>query len=181
MKLLGEVHVPHPPSSRAEGRAAHVERWRIALISDTHGLLRPQAEDFLRGAAHIVHAGDIGPEDVVVRLRALAPLTIVRGNNDRAPWAASIRDREHLTTGGLGLLVIHDRAQLDADRLADAVHVVVSGHSHKASIEPAHGRLFINPGSAGPRRFRLPVSVGELVVDYGGVTARLYELELARG
>lgn len=137
---------------------------RIGLISDTHGLLRPEAEAFLHGCHRIVHAGDIGHAGILERLAAIAPVTAVRGNNDTGTWAEAIREHELLDAGGVRLYVIHDLAQLDIDTSAMGVHVVVSGHSHKPMVASRNGVLFVNPGAAGPRRFKLPVSVGELLV-----------------
>jgi len=151
-------------------------RWRIGLVSDTHGLLRDEAVDFLRGCDHVVHGGDIGSAAVLDRLRGLAPLTAVRGNNDRGDWAATLGQTEWLQFGDLRLLAIHDLAQLDVDPAAAGVRVVVSGHSHRPSVDEHDGVLWVNPGSAGPRRFTLPVSIGELIVDGTGVSARLVEL-----
>lgn len=150
---------------------------RVALISDTHGLLRPLATDFLRGSDHIVHGGDIGDQLILDRLAAIAPLTAVRGNNDRAAWAQSLRDSETVQIGEIRLHAIHDLAALDIDPLAAGIRVVVSGHSHKPSIAERGGVLYVNPGSAGPRRFRLPVAVAELLVDGVTVRARIVEID----
>ena len=149
---------------------------RIGLISDTHGLLRPEALAFLRGCDHIVHGGDIGNAGILDELRAIAPLTVVRGNNDRGAWAEAIAETEWLQLGSLWLLAIHDLAQLDIDPPAAGVRVVVSGHSHQPLQEERDGVLYLNPGSAGPRRFRLPVSVGELRVDGDILSGRVVEL-----
>lgn len=150
---------------------------RIGLISDTHGLLRPEALAFLKGSDLIVHAGDIGGPDILQALAAIAPLTVVRGNNDRGPWAASIRETEWLQAAGINLYAIHDLAQLDVDPAAAGIQVVVSGHSHQPLVDRREGVLYVNPGSPGPRRFRLPVSIGELLVDDGGrIDARTVEL-----
>jgi len=149
---------------------------RIGLISDTHGLLRPEALAFLQGCDHIVHGGDIGGAAILDTLRGIAPLTVVRGNNDRGAWAEALAETEWLQLGGLWLLAIHDLAQLGIDAPAAGVRVVVSGHSHQPLQEERDGVLWINPGSAGPRRFRLPVSVGELRVEGGTVSGRIVEL-----
>src|SRR5688572_3755600 len=133
---------------------------RIGLISDTHGLLRPEAKTFLRGCDHIVHGGDIGNAGVLEELAVLAPVTAVRGNNDFGTWAEAIRETELVTFGDVHLYAIHDLAQLDIDPGAAGVRAVVSGHSHKPLVEERDGVLFVNPGSAGPRRFKLPISVG---------------------
>lgn len=149
---------------------------RIGLISDTHNLLRPQALAFLHGCDHIVHAGDICEPAVLRQLQAIAPLTAVRGNNDHGPWAQALRETELVQLAGIWLYVIHDLGELDIDPAAAGVRVVVSGHSHKPLTQERDGVLFVNPGSAGPRRFTLPISIGELVVDEGDVSVRTLEL-----
>ncbi len=150
---------------------------RIALISDTHNLLRPHAVAFLQGSDHIVHAGDICEPGVLRQLEAIAPLTAVRGNNDHGHWATTLRETELVQLGGVWLYVIHDLSDLDIDPGAAGVRVVVSGHSHRPGVEERDGVLFVNPGSAGPRRFTLPISAGELVVQDGRVlSTRTQEL-----
>src|SRR6185503_10286787 len=138
---------------------------RVGLISDTHGLLRPEAVAFLRGSDFIVHAGDIGDAKVLGELRALAPVTAVRGNNDRGAWAEGIAESEVLQVGEVFIHVLDDLAQLDLDPAAAGLQVVVSGHSHHPLIEERDGVLYVNPGSAGPRRFKLPIAVAELQVE----------------
>lgn len=137
---------------------------RVGLISDTHGLVRPEALAFLRGCAHIVHAGDIGGGEVLARLANLAPVTAVLGNNDRGDWARSIPASDCVEIAGQFVHVVHDIGDLDIDPASVGIGVVVSGHSHRPKAEIREGVLYLNPGSAGPRRFTLPVSVGELVV-----------------
>jgi uncharacterized protein len=149
---------------------------RVGLISDTHDLLRPQAIDFLRGSDFIIHAGDICDSMIIDELTRIAPLTVVRGNNDRGEWADVLPDTELIKIGGIFIHVIHDLAQLDIDPNAAGVQVVVSGHSHKPAIERRGGVTFVNPGSAGPRRFKLPISVAELIIAGLSVSARLVEL-----
>jgi len=149
---------------------------RIGLISDTHDLLRPQAIDFLRGSDFIIHAGDICDSTVIDELARIAPVTVVRGNNDRGTWANALPETELVKFGGIFIHVIHDLSQLDIDPNGAGVRVVVSGHSHKPVIEHRDGVVFVNPGSAGPRRFKLPISVAELVVAGGLVSARIVEL-----
>jgi putative phosphoesterase len=149
---------------------------RIGLISDTHGLLRPEALDFLAGSDHIVHGGDIGGPDILERLAAIAPLTVVRGNNDTAAWAKSIPETARLELGGIGVYVIHDIKELDIDPGAAGVRVVVSGHSHKPACAERGGVLYVNPGSAGRRRFSLPIAAAELLVEDGHVEVRLVTL-----
>jgi putative phosphoesterase len=149
---------------------------RIALISDTHGLLRPEALDFVRGADHIVHAGDICDPAILEALAAIAPLTAVRGNNDHGAWAERLPATALLPLGDVLLYAIHDLAEIDLDPPAAGVHAVVSGHSHKPLVRTRDGVVYVNPGSAGPRRFKLPISVGELFVADGAVTARTVTL-----
>jgi len=153
---------------------------RIGLISDTHGLLRPEAISFLRGCDRIVHGGDIGDAGVLDGLSSLAPVTAVRGNNDKGGWAERLAETEFVQIGGVCIYALHDIAQLDIDPSGAGVQVVVSGHSHKPSIERRDGVLYVNPGSAGPRRFKLPISVAELVIADGAVSARVVELAVSQ-
>ena len=146
---------------------------RVGLISDTHGLLRPEALSFLRGADHIIHAGDIGTPEILEELRVLAPVTAVRGNNDRGAWARSVPDRANFQAGEVTIHVLHDVSEL---KLQPGVRVVVSGHSHKPRIEERDGVLYVNPGSAGPRRFTLPIALGELKISGASVRAHIREL-----
>jgi putative phosphoesterase len=148
----------------------------VGLISDTHDLLRPEAEEFLRGSDRIVHAGDVCSPEILAALEELAPVTAVRGNNDRGPWAERLRATELVQIGEIFVYVIHDLAGLDIDLNAAGVQVVVSGHSHKPLVERRDGILYVNPGSAGRRRFKLPIAVGELAIDGTAVTARTVEL-----
>jgi putative phosphoesterase len=152
---------------------------RIGLLSDTHGLLRPEALEFLRGSDFIVHAGDIGDASVLDTLRMLAPVTAVRGNNDRDGWALAIAETEVLRVDEVSIHVLHDLAQLDLDPAAAGYRVVVSGHSHQPRIEERGGVLYVNPGSCGPRRFKLPIAVGELRISGNSVKPKLVELKLA--
>ena len=145
---------------------------RIGLISDTHGLLRPEALKFLRGADHIIHAGDIGAPEVLEQLREVAPVTAVRGNNDRERWARSLPSTVTVELGGVRIHVLHDLSELERAR----GRVVVTGHSHKPKVEERDGVLYVNPGSAGPRRFTLPVAAGELRIEGSSVRARIKEL-----
>jgi len=151
--------------------------FRVGLISDTHSLLRPEAKAFLQGSDYIVHAGDICDPRILEALAALAPVTAVRGNNDRGPWAQQLRETEFIKVGEVLIHVIHDLAQLAIEPGALGVQVVVSGHSHKPRVEQRNGVLYVNPGSSGPRRFRLPIAVGELLVDGSSVSARIIEFE----
>lgn len=152
--------------------------FRIGLISDTHGLLRPEAAAFLQGSDHIVHAGDIGSEAILQWLEEIAPLTAIRGNIDTGQWAAVVPETRRVTLAGICLHVVHDRRSLGVEPASGVVSVVVSGHSHRPSIEREGDVLYVNPGSAGPRRFKLPVSVAEIIVDEGSITPRIVELLL---
>lgn len=149
---------------------------RIGLISDTHGLLRPVACAFLRGCDHIIHGGDIGSEDILQKLASIAPLTAVRGNNDKGTWAEKLPEIDLIRLGDVYLYVLHDLAELDIDPQAAGVRVVISGHSHKPLAEERDGVLYINPGSAGPRRFKLPVTAAELLIDGFKIKSRIVEL-----
>ena len=145
---------------------------RIGLVSDTHNLLRPEVLDFLRGSDHIVHAGDICGPQVLEALAPLAPLTVVRGNNDRGAWAEALPHDTTVHFGAIAVHVVHDLKEL---QLPPGARVVVCGHSHKPKVEERGGVLYVNPGSAGPRRFKLPISAGELLVHGGHVSARLVQ------
>jgi putative phosphoesterase len=149
---------------------------RIGLISDTHGLLRPEAIAFLRGCDHIVHAGDVGNAQIIGQLASLAALTVVRGNNDKGAWAEALAETGTLDLGETQIFAIHDLSRLEIDPRAACARVVVSGHSHKPFVRNVDGVLYVNPGSAGPRRFSLPVSIGELHIDGASVTPRLVRL-----
>lgn len=150
---------------------------RIGLISDTHSLLRHEAVQALGGSDVIVHAGDVGDPTIIERLAELAPVTVVRGNVDRGPHAAAWPDTAVLDVGAVRLFVLHDLAALALDPAEAGYAAVVYGHSHRPSIERRSGILFVNPGSAGPRRFRLPVTVGRLTVDSSETRARIIELQ----
>ncbi len=151
---------------------------RIGLIADTHGLLRVEAVAALRGCTVIVHAGDIGKPEVLTKLARVAPVTAVRGNNDHGDWANHLPDYADLRVGALRLHILHDLAELHSDRTTDAA-AVISGHSHRPHVETRNGVLYVNPGSAGPRRFRLPVSVALLDVGAnGGIGAHVVELRV---
>jgi putative phosphoesterase len=149
---------------------------RIGVISDTHGLLRPEALAFLQGSDRIVHGGDIGDPRILDALAAIAPLTVVRGNNDGAAWADGVPETALLEAGGLRLFAIHDLALLRIDPVAEGIQVVVSGHSHRPLAEQRGPVLYLNPGSAGPRRFKLPISIAELRIEGARIAPRLVEL-----
>lgn len=151
--------------------------FHLGLISDTHGLLRPEAARALHGCDHIVHAGDIGGPAILEALRGIAPLTAVRGNNDHGPWAEALQDTECMLLGGVAVGVIHDLAHLDRHPALAGVRVVVCGHSHRPAAHDHDGVLVVNPGSAGPRRFSLPIAVARLEIAAG--TLRTHIIELA--
>jgi uncharacterized protein len=148
----------------------------VGLISDTHGLLRPEAVAFLRGSDRIIHAGDIGKAEILAELGHIAPVTAVRGNNDREGWTEEIDETAWVRIGEVTIYVIHDLGELDIDAASAGIQIVVAGHSHRPLIERREGVLFVNPGSAGPRRFRLPVTAGELVVRGAAVAPRIVEI-----
>jgi putative phosphoesterase len=150
----------------------------VGVISDTHGLLRPEALAALAGVGHIVHAGDVGAPDVLEALAAVAPVTAVRGNNDRGGWAAELSETEAVQIGDSWLYVLHDLHQLDLDPRAGGFAAVIAGHSHRPLLEERNAVLFVNPGSAGPRRFRLPVAVARLALAAGGVRGEVIELSV---
>jgi uncharacterized protein len=149
---------------------------RVGLLSYTHGLLRPEARAFLAGCDYIVHGGDVGGADILDQLALMAPLIAVRGNNDTQGRASRLRPTELFRVGGIFAYLIHNIDELDIDPAAAGVSVVVSGHSHRPKIEERDGILYVNPGSCGPRRFKLPISVGELTVSGSAVTARIVDL-----
>jgi putative phosphoesterase len=148
----------------------------IGVISDTHGLLRPEAMDALRGSDHILHAGDVGAPGILEKLAAIAPVTAVRGNIDKDVWAKRLPKTEALEIGGISIYILHDLAELDLKPKAAGFSAVICGHSHVPKQEMRDGVLFFNPGSAGPRRFKLPVSIGKLVVEASSVRGELVTL-----
>lgn len=150
-------------------------RLTIGLISDTHGLLRPEAVTVLGGSDCIIHAGDIGDPEVLAGLSRLAPVTAIRGNVDRGAWAAALPETAVLQAGAARLYVIHNLAELDLDPAVAGFRAVVSGHSHRPGFHEKDGVLFINPGSAGPRRFRLPIALARLHVTGDRVSTELIE------
>jgi putative phosphoesterase len=149
---------------------------RIGLISDTHGLLRPEAVQALAGVERIIHAGDIGAAEIIESLRNIAPVDAVRGNNDKGPWAKEFPPWLALEFGGVGIHVLHDVKELDVDPAAAGFRVVIAGHSHKPHVTERDGVLFVNPGSAGRRRFNLPVTIGYLTVGNGSASAEIRPL-----
>jgi hypothetical protein len=152
--------------------------YRIGVVSDTHGLVRPQTLAVLAGARLILHAGDVGGMEVLGALRQVAPVFAVRGNMDRGPWAASLPESQVVEAAGLLFYVLHDQAQLDLDPASAGFAAVISGHSHRPSIKTQRGVVLFNPGSAGPKRFGLPVTVGLIEVDDQGLSARIVEIEV---
>ena len=150
----------------------------IGVISDTHGLLRPEAVEALRGVELILHAGDVGSPEVLDSLKGIAPVVAVRGNNDKGAWAEELPPWEVAEVGVVFIYMIHDVKEIDLSPAAAGFQVVVSGHSHKPSIEERKGVLYVNPGSAGPRRFKLPVSVARLTVSGETVSAEVVKLSV---
>ena len=149
---------------------------KIGVISDTHGLMRPEAIDALRESELILHAGDIGSPVVLSALGELAPVVAVRGNNDKGAWADELPDTEVIELGGLWFYLLHDVKDLDVDPVAGGFRVVVSGHSHRPGVDERKGVLYLNPGSAGPRRFALPIAVARVHVADGVAAAEIIDL-----
>jgi putative phosphoesterase len=153
-------------------------RYRIGVISDTHGVLRPEAIKVLSGSDLIIHAGDIGPREILEALRRLGPVAAVRGNMDKAQWARDLPGNEVVEAGEVRLYVLHELFALDLDPGAAGFAGVIYGHSHEPAIFRKDGVLFVNPGSAGPRRFTLPVTVAILHVDGTEVGAEIVRLKV---
>jgi len=151
----------------------------IGVISDTHGLLRTEALDLLRGSEHIIHAGDIGSPEIIPALEKIAPVTAIRGNVDTQAWAQRFHETEVVELAGVLIYVIHDVNAVDLNPRAAGFAVVISGHSHKPRQEVRDGVLYFNPGSAGPRRFTLPISVGQLHIVDGDIEGKLITLPVA--
>ena len=149
---------------------------RIGIISDTHGLLRPEAIRQLAGADHIIHAGDIGAPEVIEGLRKIAPTTAIRGNIDTGEWAKDYPDTELVALGGRVLYVLHNLKEINFDPTASGIDVVVSGHSHRPKVETQNGVLYVNPGSAGPRRFKLPITLAVLTLTDRTILPRILEI-----
>lgn len=148
----------------------------IGVISDTHGLLRPEAKYQLTGVDHIIHAGDIGSPDIVPGLAEIAPVTAIKGNIDQAAWASSFAEEEILEIAGRKIFILHNRNELNCDPGIAGFDIVISGHSHKPAIETIDGVLYLNPGSAGPRRFTLPIAVAFLELSPGSTVPRIQEI-----
>jgi hypothetical protein len=150
----------------------------IGVVSDTHGLLRPEAFKHFIDVERIVHAGDIGAPNILEKLQSLAPVSAVRGNNDKGAWAEAIPESLSFEVRGHVIHVLHDLAQIDLSPAAAGISVVISGHSHKPEVAERDGVLFVNPGSIGPRRFRLPIALAKLYVSDTAVRAEIIELRL---
>ena len=150
--------------------------FKIGIISDTHGLLRPEAERLLADVDHIVHGGDIGRPEIVAALRRIAPVTAIRGNVDTGDWAREYAKTERVRLAELSIFVLHDLKALRIDPAATGVDVVVSGHSHVPKIGTVDGVLYLNPGSAGPRRFKLPITLATLDVAQDALRPVIHEL-----
>jgi uncharacterized protein len=149
----------------------------IGVISDTHGLIRPEALEALSGVELILHAGDVGKASVLDALRGIAPVVTVRGNNDKGTWASDLPDREVVEIRNVSIYILHDLKTLDLDPVAAGFRVVVSGHSHRPRVEERDGVLYLNPGSAGPRRFTLPISIAHLKIAGSNVAAEIVKLD----
>jgi len=149
----------------------------IGVISDTHGLLRPEALEALNGLKHIIHAGDVGDPAILDELREIAPVTAVRGNVDHGAWAKKIPETELVEIGGVSIYVVHILEKLDLKPEAAGIRAVIYGHSHVPKLETKNGVLYFNPGSAGPKRFHLPITVGRLMVENGTVGAEIIEIQ----
>jgi uncharacterized protein len=152
--------------------------FRIGIISDTHGLLRPEAERALAGVDHIIHGGDIGDPDIINALQQIAPVTAIKGNVDTGDWAVEYPDTEFVRLAGRSFYVLHDLKALQVDPIAQGIDVVVSGHSHVPKIETINSVLYLNPGSAGRRRFKLPITLATVDVAPGGMQPVIHDLEL---
>lgn len=149
----------------------------IAILSDTHGLLRPEVEQALAGCDHILHAGDIGAKEVLDRLERIAPVAAVRGNMDAGSWSRSLPVNEMVEIAGVCFYILHDLHQLDLEPSAAGIHVVVSGHTHRPEILRKDGVIYLNPGSAGHRRFNYPVSVARVGIENGALDPRIIEID----
>jgi hypothetical protein len=150
----------------------------VGVISDTHGLVRPEAVEALKGSGLIIHAGDVGGPEVLEELGRVAPVVAVRGNNDRGAWAGALAEYEAFEVNQAFVYVLHDLKELDIAPAAAGFRVVVSGHSHKPLVEERRGVLYLNPGSAGPRRFKLPVTVARLNLSGAEADAEIINLDV---
>lgn len=155
------------------GKSSSIKAAIVGVISDTHGLLRPEAVKALQGSEHIIHAGDVGAPEILEKLANIAPVTAIRGNVDKGAWTRKLQDNEVAEIAGISFYVLHDLGELDLKPEAAGFDVVVYGHSHVPKQETRHGVLYFNPGSAGPRRFKLPVTIGKLTVSDGKVRGEI--------
>ena len=153
-----------------------MKRSLIGVISDTHGLIRPEALQALRGVDLIIHAGDIGKPEVIEALKSIAPVVAVRGNNDKEKWARRFPETAVVEVGEVRIYLIHNVKELEIDPATAGFRVVISGHSHRPSVVERDGVLFLNPGSAGPRRFKLPVAIVRLRIRGESLNPRIVEL-----
>ena len=174
--------MPPPRKARAENPRNSTEKAprKIGLISDTHGLLRAEALGALRGSDLIIHAGDVGDPKILEALRRIAPVVAVRGNVDTTEWARSLPETAVAEAGAIHIYVLHDSNALDLDATAAGFHIVVSGHSHKPGRSERNGVVYINPGSAGPRRFNLPITVARLDLGVTPWSVQFVDLEKGR-
>ena len=168
--------MPSSRPSETKSKITDLRQWTVGIISDTHGLLRPEAIAALQGSDYIIHAGDVGDADILGQLARIAPVTAVRGNVDRERWARELPETNILQVGAAPIYVLHDVNRLDLDPGSAHFAVVVFGHSHRPAQETRKGVLFFNPGAAGPRRFNLPVSVGRLWVAGASLSAEIVDL-----
>ena len=150
--------------------------FRIGVISDTHGLLRPAAKGLLAGVDHIVHGGDIGDPEIIPALRRIAPVSAIRGNVDTSGWGAEFAETELLKLAGRSIFVVHDLKSLNIDSIANDIDVVISGHSHVPKIQRVGQVLYLNPGSAGPRRFKLPITLATINVGSDGLRPEIHDV-----
>ncbi len=165
------------------GRAMAYERARrncrfIGVISDTHGLIRPEAVTALKGSDLLIHAGDVGKPEVLAALQSIGPVIAVRGNNDKGRWARGLRETVAIKAGRVLIYVLHDLKTLATDPKSRGFRLVISGHSHRPSLVEREGVLYLNPGSAGPRRFKLPVCIARLEIQGAAVAAKVVELKV---
>jgi putative phosphoesterase len=150
--------------------------FRVGVISDTHGLLRPEAKRLLAGVDHIVHGGDIGDPDIIPALRRIAPVSAIRGNVDTSVWAAEFADTELVKLAGRSIFVVHDLKSLSIDPIAEGIDVVISGHSHVPKVRTVGHVLYLNPGSAGPRRLKLPITLATIDIGSGGLRPAIHDV-----
>lgn len=160
------------------GKKQDLRHWTIGVISDTHGLLRPEALAALQGSDYIIHAGDVGDPKILAQLAKIAPVTAVRGNVDREKWARELPETNVLQVGSLAIYVLHDVSRLDLEPRSAQFAAVIFGHSHCPSQEMRNGVFFFNPGAAGPRRFNLPITVGRLGIGGTSLSAEIISLSI---